>query len=211
MTLHVCVCQAASVARWSIPTTHGWSNQEATLQSAHTPSLRCRVLVWKIVACVQVIVWLIDACAQVLALLGEVFVKATQYFATRKICGCLLSIGEVHAAETKACHVESNMTRVLQAGTVTGQMKALLEAALPTVTKARAVFVQRMCVAECSLFVHALALCALPCTIHRQRTPTAPCARPTGFNLGAHALVAYHVLCAVVAACWWCGFNCVWL
>ena len=64
----------------------------------------------------------------------------------KKRCECLLLLGEVYVAETKTCHVESNMTRLLRAGKVTGQMKALLEDRLPKITKACAVFVQSMCV-----------------------------------------------------------------
>ena len=71
---------------------------------------------------------------------------AIKDFIVKKRCECLLLLGEVFAAETKTCHVESNLTRVLQAGKITGQMKSLLEATLPTITKACAVYVQSMCV-----------------------------------------------------------------
>ena len=71
---------------------------------------------------------------------------ALKDFIVKKRCECLLLLGEVFVAETKTCHVESNLTRVLQAGKVTGQMKSLLEATLPKVTKACAVYVQSMCV-----------------------------------------------------------------
>ena len=71
---------------------------------------------------------------------------AIKDFIVKKRCECLLLLGEVYMAETKTCHVESNLTRVLQAGKVTGQMKNLLGATLPKVTQACAVYVQSMCV-----------------------------------------------------------------
>ena len=62
----------------------------------------------------------------------------TKDFIVKSRCECLLLLadGEVYSAETKMCYVESSMKRVLETCTVSGQMKALLEATLPKVTKA---------------------------------------------------------------------------
>lgn len=81
-------------------------------------------------------------------------------FYDRRRCECLLVLGQVYIAETKTFLVEPNMTRILQTGKAIGQMHSLLEATIPKVTKASAMFVQSMCVCSRVAFV-----CACICNV----------------------------------------------